>query len=128
MSSRCSIITDSDPKGDKPISDRAVIAQGFENGNLKVCLAPNTLEYDLFNESEVNESVMRSVYRSLHLQTPDLLMDFNAETLMEKLKSNQDKGDFALDLANILKDFDGFEVPEYIEKAIHWVLKINDNV
>jgi putative ATP-dependent endonuclease of OLD family len=128
MSSRCSIITDSDPKGDKPISDRAIKAQGYENENLKVCLAPNTLEYDLFNESVINKSVMRFVYRCLHLQTPDLLMDFNADTLMEKLKSNQDKGDFALDLANKLKDVEGFEVPDYIEKAINWVLKIEENV
>ncbi len=71
---------------------------------------------------------MRFVYRCLHLQTPDLLRDFNADKLMEKLKSNQDKGDFALDLANILTDVDGFEVPEYIEKAILWVLKIDDDV
>ncbi|MGP1993009.1 ATP-dependent nuclease [Zobellia laminariae] len=128
MSSRCSIITDSDPNGNKPISDRAIKAQGFENGNLKVFLAPNTLEYELFNESDVNKSVMRFVYRCLHLQTPDLLANFTADTLMERLKSNQDKGDFALDLANTLKDVDGFKVPEYIEKAIHWVLKIENNV
>lgn len=124
MLSRCSIITDSDPKDDKPISDRAIKAQGFESGNLKVFLAPNTLEYDLFNESNVNMSVMRFVYRCLHLQTADLLTEFSAEILMNKLKSNQDKGDFALDLANKLKDVEGFVVPEYIRNAINWVLKI----
>ena len=53
--SRCSIITDSDPKEDKPKSDRAVRAEGLAptdyKHNLKVCLAPHTLEYDMFENS-----------------------------------------------------------------------------
>lgn len=128
MSARCAIITDSDPTDEKPVSDRALKARSFENGNLKVCLAPNTLEHDLFIEAEVNKAVMRFVYRGLHLNTADLLTDFEVELLMTKLKSNKDKGDFALDLQSTLNDVDGFQVPDYIIQAINWVLKIEEDV
>lgn len=128
MASKCAIITDSDPTAGKPISDRALNAQALENANLKVFMATNTLEYDLFNISELNKAIMRFVYRSLHLKTPDLLTQFEAETLMTKLKSNQDKGDFALELQNKLDEVVGFDVPNYITAAINWVLNITDDV
>ena len=79
--SKCAIITDSDPEEDKDKSDRAQKAKDLEGQNLKVCLAPHTLEYDLFEQSEHNKSIMRDVYRKMHAQTNDLRGDFNASTL-----------------------------------------------
>lgn len=133
--SKCSIITDSDPikakpaDGDKPAveekpkSDRAIKAEKLKGNNLDVSLAPHTLEYDLFNESEQNKLIMREVYRAMHPGTPDLDGDFDGEILMTKLKSNKDKADFALNLYDRLSEETvvNFNVPDYIQKAIGFV-------
>ncbi|MCK5015716.1 MAG: AAA family ATPase, partial [Candidatus Peribacteraceae bacterium] len=133
--SRCAIITDSDPQKDKPKSDRSLNAEKMERNNLLVRLAPNTLEHDLFEESESNKKVMRIIYRSMHQETKDLEGDFTAEILMQKLKSNKDKGDFALELRDTLNGdvssendipvelLKKFEVPAYLEDAIKWVAR-----
>jgi len=137
--SRCAIITDSDPKGDKSKSDRAIKAEGMKKNNLLVCLAPNTLEHDLFEESESNKKVVRKIYSYMHPDTDDLKGDFSAEILMGKLKSNKDKGDFALELRDALNgdirvDEDisellkKFKVPKYLEDAIKWVTHKEKNV
>lgn len=119
--SKCAIITDSDPEEDKDKSDRAQKAKDLEGQNLKVCLAPHTLEYDLFEQSEHNKSIMRDVYRKMHAQTNDLRGDFNASTLMKKLKSNKDKAEFALQLCDRLETEVAFDVPDYIKDAILFV-------
>ncbi len=119
--SKCAIITDSDPEEDKDKSDRAQKAKDLEGQNLKVCLAPHTLEYDLFEQSEHNKSIMRDVYRKMHAQTNDLRGDFNASTLMKKLKSNKDKAEFALQLCDRLETEVTFDVPDYIKDAILFV-------
>lgn len=119
--SKCAIITDSDPEEDKDKSDRAQKAKDLEGQNLKVCLAPHTLEYDLFEQSEHNKSIMRDVYRKMHVQTDDLKGDFNASTLMKKLKSNKDKAEFALQLCDRLETEVTFDVPDYIKDAILFV-------
>lgn len=120
--SKCAIITDSDPEEDKDKSDRAQKAKDLEGQNLKVCLAPHTLEYDLFEQSERNKSIMRDVYRKMHAQTDDLRGDFNASTLMKKLKSNKDKAEFALQLCDRLETEVAFDVPDYIKDAILFVV------
>lgn len=120
--SKCAIITDSDPKDDGAISDRAKNAKDLEKHNLKVCLAPHTLEHDLFEESEHNRTIMRDVYREMHAHTDDLSGDFNVSTLMEKLKSNKDKAEFALQLYDRLEKESEFDVPAYIKEAILFVV------
>lgn len=120
--SKCAIITDSDPKDDGAISDRAQNAKDLEKHNLKVCLAPHTLEHDLFEESEHNRTIMRDVYREMHAHTDDLSGDFNVSTLMEKLKSNKDKAEFALQLYDRLEKESEFDVPAYIKEAILFVV------
>ena len=118
--SKCAIITDSDPQnGD--ISDRAQKAKNIEKHNLKVCLAPHTFEHDLFEQSERNKTIMRKVYRNMHTQTDDLKGEFNVSTLMEKLKSNKDKAEFALQLYDRLEKEKAFDVPDYIKEAILFV-------
>jgi len=120
--SKCAIITDSDPKDDGAISDRAHNAKDLEKHNLKVCLAPHTLEYDLFEQSERNKTIMREVYRNMHAQTGDLIGNFNVSTLMGKLKSNKDKAEFALQLYDRLEKEEAFDVPDYIKDAILFVV------
>ena len=125
--SKCSIITDSDPTEDKPKSDRAIKAEVLEKNNLRVRLATNTFERDLFNESAINKSIMQEIYRGMHNDTDDLKGDFSADILMKKLKSNRDKGDFALNLLDKLKAVTVFEIPNYIREAIEFVVPIKNN-
>jgi len=124
--SKCSIITDSDPTEMSPVSDRATIAQGLRRHNLEVTLAINTFEHDLFNESETNKIIMQEVYRGMHPQTPDLVGDFSAETLMEKLKQNKDKSEYALRLHDRLVTEDVFDIPVYIKTAVEFAAQIQD--
>ena len=119
--SRCAIITDSDPKEDGDISDRAQNAKDLEKHNLKVCLAPHTLEYDLFEQSEQNKTIMRDVYRKLHPRTEILKSEFDAQTLMQYLEQNKDKAEFALQLYDRLEKEEAFDVPDYIKDAILFV-------
>jgi len=122
--SRCAIITDSDPKGDKLVSDRAVTAQGLKRQNLEVTLSKHTFEYDLFETSQTNKSIMRKVYRNMHPQTQVLIGDFTVEILMEKLKQNKDKAEFALQLYDTLINEPDFDVPLYIKIAIEFVVPL----
>lgn len=126
--SRCAILTDSDPKNSKPKSDRALKAESYTGSNLTVKLAPNSFEIDLFNAGDINKAVMRFVYRGMHPQTESLKTEFDAQTLWAKLEDFKDKGDFALELQNTLKDVVGFEVPLYIKEAIDWLTKSDQHV
>ena len=76
----------------------------------------------MFEQSERNKSIMRDVYRKMHAQTDDLRGDFNASTLMKKLKSNKDKAEFALQLCDRLETEVAFDVPDYIKDAILFVV------
>ena len=120
--SKCAIITDSDPKDDGDISDRAQKAKDLEKHNLKVCLAPHTLEHDLFEQSERNKTIMREVYRKLHPRTDVLKSEFDAQTLMQYLERNNDKAEFALQLYDRLENERAFDVPDYIKEAILFVV------
>ena len=120
--SKCAIITDSDPQENGAPSPRAQEAKKLEKHNLKVCLAPHTLEYDLFEQSEQNKIIMRDVYRKMHDQTEDLKGDFDVNTLMIKLEYNKDKAEFALQLYDRLKYEEDFDVPNYIKEAILFVI------
>ena len=120
--SKCAIITDSDPKENGEISERAQNAKDLEKNNLTVQLAPNTLEHDLFEESDNNKNIMREVYRKMHSKTNDLKEDFEVSILMQKLKSNKDKAEFALQLYDRLVTIDSFDVPDYIQRAIRFVI------
>ena len=120
--SKCAIITDSDPKEDKDKSDRAQKAKDLEKHNLKVCLAPHTLEHDLFEQSERNKTIMREVYRKLHPRTDVLKSEFDAQTLMQYLERNNDKAEFALQLYDRLENERAFDVPDYIKEAILFVV------
>ncbi len=120
--SKCAIITDSDPKADGEISDRAEKAKKLAKHNLIVCLAPKTFEVDLFNTSDINKTIMREIYRAMHPQTPELEGEFDSEVLIKKLESNKDKAEFALQLYDKLLETESFDVPAYITDAIRFVI------
>lgn len=120
--SRCAIITDSDPTAEQAISDRAIIARALKKNNLEVTLATNTFEHDLFETTEANKAIMREVYRKMHPNTQDLIGNFEVGTLMEKLKQNKDKAEFALQLNDRLMSEESFDVPLYIKTALEFVV------
>lgn len=120
--SRCAIITDSDPTAEQAISDRAIIARALKKNNLEVTLSTNTFEHDLFETTEANKAIMREVYRKMHPNTQDLIGNFEVGTLMEKLKQNKDKAEFALQLNDRLMSEESFDVPLYIKTALEFVV------
>ena len=119
--SKCAIITDSDPQDGREVSYRAQKAKDLEKHNLKVCLATHTLEYDLFEQSDQNKTIMREVYRNLHPRTDILKSEFDAQTLIQCLERNNDKAEFALRLYDQLENERAFDVPDYIKDAILFV-------
>nr|WP_320022478.1 AAA family ATPase [uncultured Draconibacterium sp.] len=93
-----------------------------DNGNLDIQLAERTFEYALFNVG--NHELLVKVFNSLKDRTKPLS---NMSTANEFLTRIQDeKSEFALRLAVELdKDpqlLKSFVVPEYIQKAIQWVI------
>lgn len=120
--SKCSLITDSDPKEGMPVSDRASKAFNLKGNNLNVYLASHTFEVDLFSDSIVNRIIMRDVYRIIHPQTNELKTCFSSSILLKKLQSNKDKAEFALELYNTLLRVKDFTVPNYIKEAVEFVI------
>lgn len=112
------------------ISDRATKAIDLEGANLKVVLAEHTFEYELMVTNRNNANIMMSVYKEMHNKTifiaEDESLHNKALDLLEKLKSNKDKSEFAQQLAFELETKPGlknsFVVPDYIRDSISWVI------
>lgn len=112
------------------ISDRALKAKILEGSNLKVVLANNTFEYELMVANSTNANIMLDVYREMHPKTvfiaDDELLHNKALDLLDKLKSNKDKSEFAQQLSFALETTvairNSFVVPNYIQDAIRWVI------
>ncbi|MDD2245723.1 MAG: hypothetical protein PHI70_00930 [Proteiniphilum sp.] len=62
----------------------------------------------------------------MHPQTQDLIGDFAVETLMEKLKQNKDKAEFALQLNDRLIREESYDVPLYIKTALEFVVTMQE--
>jgi putative ATP-dependent endonuclease of OLD family len=131
LASKCAIITDDDSKKEtEEISSRAKNAKELEGGNLKVFLGKNTFEYELFIAAEDNENVILEIYREMHSKTKfnQDLKEERAKFLINKLNDFKDKSELAHCLAIKLdEDIDdarnNFDVPNYIQNAIKWVVK-----
>ena len=106
------------------------LALKVENGNLDVRLAERTFEYELMIADKYNLRLMKSIYAKMHPETKFLGSDRKKEEkateILEKLKSNKDKSEFAMNLSCALSEkvhlLKRFVVPEYIQKAIQWVI------
>jgi len=129
---RCAIVTDDDR--DKETTQHARNAQELkQTGMVEVFLAECNLEYELYLW---NEELVRSLYyqpTGLHPRTPppnDDSIDKRALSFSRKARENDDKGDFALRLAARLSE-DGcaaarFAVPDYLRRAVTWVITGSD--
>lgn len=112
------------------ISDRAKIATELLGGNLKIELANNTFEYELMVTDNFNCWLMRLIYMKMHPKTSfcsaNLSIELKAFDLLSKLNSNKDKSEFAeniayfVDNSNLIRD--KFKVPNYIDRALNWVV------
>src|SRR5690606_1184469 len=70
LRTRAAIITDKDPdERTSVMSARAVKAAALENGLLKVRLADNTFEHDLFLKDTLNQAMMLDIYGEMHPRT-----------------------------------------------------------
>ncbi|HCY75481.1 MAG TPA: ATP-dependent endonuclease [Ignavibacteriales bacterium] len=123
--SRCSLITDGDDK-DGEISVPAQNALTLQGNNLKVFISQKTFEYELFNTTEINSTLIKRIYKQMHPRTE--LSD--AVDFVNKLRSNKDKADFSQFLSKTLysvKSYQNrFTVPKYIVDAIKWVIEEED--
>ncbi|MHA1656871.1 MAG: ATP-dependent nuclease [Candidatus Heimdallarchaeota archaeon] len=117
LQSRCSIITDDDRKGGTEPCPRAQNIKQEENGNLKVYLAEQTFEYELYIN---NEDIMKSVYNNF-----DSDKETVEERALEFLKAREkQKAIYAQLLAEHLSENPAnFIVPTYIQDAIKWAVK-----
>lgn len=127
---KCSIITDDDRKNGEE-SSRAMKALKLKGGQLKVFLAKNTFEYELY--AHENKDILIKAYKKLHSRfeiCEDQLLEQEKVFFIEKIKSNKDKAEFAQELSNMLSDYESFQnkffIPKYIEDAIKWVINKNE--
>tara|TARA_B100002049_G_scaffold237186_1_gene226678 strand:+ start:3925 stop:5772 length:1848 start_codon:yes stop_codon:yes gene_type:complete len=112
------------------ISDRAELATKLKAGNLKVEFARNTFKYELMVADRFNCWLIRLIYRKMHPQTVFCSSTSSIETkahdLLSKLNSNKDKSALAENLVYFLDNSsqirENFKVPNYIERAINWVI------
>lgn len=116
-------------EGSEPrLSPRAEALRGREGDNLKVELAPHTLEWALAKESEVNVEMMLDALALVKPRVTERLRgelegadsETSAEALLEAVKDV--KGRFAQELADLLdEDPREFVVPEFLREALRWV-------
>lgn len=127
LATRCSLITDGDEhRYDGNRSSRATNIAALPNANLKCYIAKNTFEYEIMTASEENADTIIEVYKTMHPRT-DFLSGDNlherAMQLIDKLDSNKDKSELAQRLAKKIEDNSvDFDIPNYIENAVKWVL------
>jgi len=122
------ILTDDDRDKafeDEEITSRAEKAKSLEGGLLRVYLAEQTFEYELFRD---NGELLQEAYRRIHPHAEDVkgdTVDEKANAFVKKIKKQ--KAILAQELAYILdSDEDklaAIVVPEYIKQAITWVIQ-----
>lgn len=106
-------------------SDRAEKAAGLENGNVITRLADYTFEVELFKKGK-NKEVMVQVFNKMKKRTKPLTNDCSEHEFLYRVVN--EKSEFAHALAVHLqdeknkKDLEQFETPDYIAKAIRWVI------
>jgi putative ATP-dependent endonuclease of OLD family len=122
---RCALLTDDDRNTLGCPSARAQKAAILQGGLLRVFLAQETFEFELYIN---NEKTALSVYQALHPQTTfsqEPEVHARARDFVNKLKANKDKGVFAQELASRLHETttaQAFVVPEYITRALRWAI------
>lgn len=129
----CAIVTDNDRSAESgEISLRAAKAKALETGLVKVELAERTFEYELFIAGEENREVLMETFRDMYpravatIDEGDSIPEF-ARNFVDKVRDNKAKSELAHRLAVRLEgdpeSRKTFVVPEYIARAIRWVVK-----
>jgi putative ATP-dependent endonuclease of OLD family len=128
---RCAIITDNDiDRETEEIASRARKAKELEKNNLKVELAEETFEFELFKSG--NKDVLLSIFSEMHPKAAKNIYEGNsleehARNFVDKVISNKAKSELSHRLSVLLTEDEdirnSFKVPEYIQKAIRWVVK-----
>ena len=131
LKTRCSLITDDDRDEEtEEIASRAKIAKELERKNLKVFLAEQTFEFELFIAG--NKDVLIDIFREMHPIAADRIVadddiKVHATNFLEKVISNKAKSELAhrlaVKLASNKEARDAFIVPTYIQNAIKFVTK-----
>lgn len=129
LNCRCAILTDDDRTEDEEISSRAEKAKALENGLLKVELAEKTFEYELFKE---NKDILLEIFKEMHPKAAENVKEGtsiseHASNFLEKVEANKAKSELshrlAIRLESDVNARNEFKVPEYIKRAIKWVVK-----
>ncbi len=98
------------------VKDRVHVFEGIE-----------TLEVDLFPDNEVNKEYLKLCFENLgHSKSYENLMateDDWSDELLKRVDGTVKKGRFAQELAMNIDE--GFEVPDYIKKALEFIFKKN---
>lgn len=123
-----SIVTDKDRKTlDDLESDTFKSLEKRENGNLKVCGAEVTFEYDLLI-SNPGESYIRKVFKKVHSEIFKDVFNNSDEEILEIMKKPNrtiKKSRIAWILSTELRNNNtiAYNVPEYIDEALDFVYK-----
>ncbi|MBK8367070.1 MAG: hypothetical protein IPL10_06545 [Bacteroidetes bacterium] len=89
------------------ISDRAVKAISYSNGNLLTFPAEITFEYELMIASEVNYQIIFNTYKDMHPRLTPLPLaepiSKRALSLLNKINANKDKSELSQKLSFLLE-------------------------
>ncbi|MBI5376284.1 MAG: AAA family ATPase [Candidatus Schekmanbacteria bacterium] len=128
---RCAILTDDDLNRETDeISSRAKKAKDLEKSNLKVELAKETFEFELFMAG--NKDLLLSIFNEMHPRAAQNITEGNtieehSRSFVDKVISNKAKSELSHRLSVLLAEREdirnNFTVPEYIQNAIRWVVK-----
>lgn len=127
---RCAILTDNDmDRETEEIASRAKKAKELEGNNLKVELAEETFEFELFKAG--NKDLLLSIFSEMHPRAAQNIHEGNsleehARKFVDKVISNKAKSELSHRLSVLLTENEDirntFKVPQYIQKAIRWVV------
>ena len=127
---RAAILTDSDSDKKGGDTARADRAQGLENADLIVKVSDITFENELYKPSD-NANILQDVAKELHPRSYKSKYEDTGKTFNNSVEFKDFVADGKSEFAHILsielyEDLDTgictFEVPDYIQKAIKWVL------
>lgn len=131
LKTRCSLITDDDrDKETDEIASRAKAASELERKNLRVYLAEQTFEFELFIAG--NKDILIDIFREMHPVAANRIVEdedvkIYATNFLEKVVANKAKSELAHRLAMKLALDEAarntFSVPAYIQNAIKFVTK-----
>jgi len=133
---RCAILTDDDRNDDEQEAPRATKAKELETGLLKVELAEQTFEYELFMAGN-NKDILLEIFKEIRPKAARNIEEGrnkqeHAINFVAKVSANKAKSELAHQLSIKLQydkeTHDNFKVPLYIERAIKWLVKGEQNV